>query len=170
MAGLNRLLRPGRIYSVMTNSKRYLRFLSTLLFLLVLMGRGNAGGLPSELKVDVTLVWGANEQLKGKNLKPAGKGLQGKLSKTLKWEHYYEIADKSFALNGTKAQRARMSDKCVVEVKRIGEREVNVKLKEKWWVIAVNRLKRTIPSCSAGPARTSRLGLWCFDFVDRSAG
>jgi hypothetical protein len=113
---------------VMTNSKRYFRFLSSLLFLLVLMGRGNAGGLPSELKVDVTLVWGANEQLKGKNLKPAGKGLQEKLSKTLKWEHYYEISDKSFALNGTKAQRARMSDKCVVEVKRIGEREVNVKL------------------------------------------
>ena len=50
---------------MMTNSKRYFRFLSSLLFLLVLMGRGNAGGLPSELKVDVTLVWGGQRAIEG---------------------------------------------------------------------------------------------------------
>lgn len=87
-----------------------------------------AGASSSELHVEAVLIWGAKNQPAGKKLKPASSELQAKLRKTLKWEHYYEINDKSFRLSGLKSRRVRMSDKCEVEVKRVGQADVIVKL------------------------------------------
>lgn len=81
-----------------------------------------------DLQVDAMLVWGAKEEQGGGKLKPADPELQSKLRKSFKWERYYEITNNSFRLAGLKSQRVRMSKKCVVEVERIGDDEVNVKL------------------------------------------
>jgi hypothetical protein len=113
---------------VMTSSKE--RFLSLLVVLLsslsFLAVRG--GVTSSELFVDATLVWGAKAAPADKKLQAVGKELQAKLRKSFKWEHYYEITDKSFRIADVKPHRVRMSDKCVVEVRRLGDQEVNVKL------------------------------------------
>ena len=113
---------------MMTNSKQIFLIGCCLLVGLVFGRDAQAGASSSELHVDATLVWGSKAKSDDKKLKPVGKVLQVKLSKSLKWEHYYEISDKSFRLVGSKPHRVRMSDKCEVEVKRTGELEVNVKL------------------------------------------
>jgi len=112
----------------MTNSKPRLLLLVVALVALVPSLTVLGGASSSELHVEATLVWGSKEALKDTKLKPASAALQGKLRKSLKWEHYYEITDRSFRLTDLKPRRARMSKKCVVEVKRVGDMEVNVKL------------------------------------------
>ena len=88
-----------------------------------------SGGVASvDLYVDATLVWGVKERSENSKLKPAGEDMQAKLRKSLKWEHYYEITNKSFSLAGFKSHRVRMSKKCEVEVNRVGDSEVVVKL------------------------------------------
>lgn len=111
---------------------RHLLSIPFLAFAL-LLGSGaalpvDAGSLPNELKGNATLVWGSKSAPENKNLKPVGNQLQKKLRKTLKWEHYYEISDKSFALQSAKPQRIPMSKKCVLVLRQTKPDELSVKM------------------------------------------
>jgi len=113
----------------MTNfSNRSLAFYLTLLVMAGLSSSAIAGSAHSALKVDATLVWGSKDVAKDKKLAPATKELQTKLRKNLKWEHYYRINKSSLQLADLKPHRTRMSKECILEVKRLSETEVNVKL------------------------------------------
>lgn len=113
----------------MTNfSKRLFAFYLTLSVMAGLSSSAIAGSASSAITVDATLIWGSKEATKDSKLAPADKELQAKLRKTLKWEHYYRINKRSLKLANFKPQRTKISKKCIVEVKRLSETEVNVKL------------------------------------------
>lgn len=150
----------------MTSSKNrtvsFLLALMTLFPCLMLQG----GASSSELHVEATLVWGAKVAPEGKKLKPASAELQGKLRKSLKWEHYYEITEKSFRLADFKPHRVRMSKQCVVEVKRVADLEVNVKLIGEGKVV-VNRRQSLAKDSSVvlgGPCKDQTAWFVVLDF------
>lgn len=93
-----------------------------------------AGSLPNGIKVNATLVWGAEKAPKDKELTPVNKPLQKKLQSTLKkmpkaqkWVHFYRINHQEFEV-AAKPHRIRMSDHCEVEVRRSKGDEMHVKL------------------------------------------
>ena len=143
------------------------RFASLLLVLVTLLPCVLQGGASSsELHVEATLVWGAKAAPEGKKLKPASAELQGKLRKSLKWEHYYEITEKTFRLADFKPHRVRMSKQCVVEVKRVADLEVNVKLIGEGKVV-VNRRQSLAKDSSVvlgGPCKDQSAWFVVLDF------
>ncbi len=93
-----------------------------------LIGPATAGSVPGELKGNATLIWGSKTAPKNKDLKPVSPTLAKKLRKTLKWEHYYQISEKDFALSQLKAKRVAMSKKCVLELQQLKSNELRVKM------------------------------------------
>jgi hypothetical protein len=87
-----------------------------------------AGSLPGKLGGNATLVWGTAEVPDKKDLKPVSGALQKKLRKTFKWEHYYLISVKDFALQSTKIKRIPMSDKCVMVLQQLKSDQLRVKM------------------------------------------
>jgi hypothetical protein len=113
----------------MTNSKdSILKIVAIILLMAGLTGPAIAGSLPDAVKVNATLVWGSKDVPDDKKLMRVGKGLQTKLRKALKWEHYFEINRKSLNVGTGQTQRFRMSKKCEVEIKRLNADQLNVKL------------------------------------------
>lgn len=82
-----------------------------------------------DLKLQAQLIWGTNEE------KPAGKGLKDidpalrkKLRSIFKWKNYFEVNRQSIVVADRGAGKARLSDKCVIEVEHFGNQDVEVKL------------------------------------------
>ncbi len=111
-------------------SSRHLLAVSILgaLLSVALTGIVVAGALPNNLNVSATLVWGTKEQPKDKGLKRVNAKLQKKLHSSFKWEHYFEVSAKDFAVNDGKTQRVRISKACEIEVKRLTGDELQLKL------------------------------------------
>ena len=93
-----------------------------------------AGSLPDGIKVNATLVWGAETAPKDKKLTKVKAPLQKKLRSTLKrmpkaskWTHFYRINHQEFDVAG-KAQKIRLSKHCEVEVRRLKGDQMHVKL------------------------------------------
>ena len=87
-----------------------------------------AGSLTADLKGNATLIWGAKAKPDGKQLTPVNANLQKRLSKALKWEHYYKIGQKDFSLAGNKAHRLPMSKHCTVVLQKLKGNEVKIEL------------------------------------------
>ncbi len=122
-------------------NNRFLAFFLAFFAMAGLCSPAIASSAPAAaIKVHATLVWGSkNEPKDASKLTPADKVLQSKLRKTLKWEHYYRINNRSLQLANFKPQRARMSKKCVLEVRRLSETEVNVRLIGEGKVVVVRK-------------------------------
>lgn len=93
-----------------------------------------AGSLPNGIKVNATLVWGAEAAPTDKKLNKVKAPVQKKLQATLrkmpqakKWNHFYRINHKEFEVAG-KAHKVRMSDHCEVEIRRLKGDLMHVKL------------------------------------------
>ena len=102
------------------------RLLSALFFLSV--GTGVlAGEGKGESKFEAQLIWAAKDKSKDSKLKPVDPEVRKKLDELpLKWTHYYMVKRESFAVAKGGTNSVIMSEKCTVEVKRLGDSKYEV--------------------------------------------
>ena len=111
--------------------------LSTLLFLSI----GGASALAGEAKFEAQLIWATNDkESKDPKLKPVDSEIQKKLTDLpLKWEHYYSVKSERFTVSKGGTNFVTMSEKCMVEIKRLGDSKVEVALHGKQGSICAKR-------------------------------
>ena len=112
-----------------TTSK--VRFLNlALLAGVIAMGSWmSALAAPVELKLQAQLVWGTNEKISAEaGFKEVDSLLQARLRNVFKWQTYYEITRKGFAVPEGKPQTVKLSDDCTIEVKQLAANRIEVKL------------------------------------------
>jgi hypothetical protein len=82
-----------------------------------------------DLKLQAQLIWGTNEEKPaGKDLKEIDLVLQKKLRSIFKWKNYFEVNRQFIVVADPGTGKARLSDKCVIEVEHFGNQDVEVKL------------------------------------------
>jgi hypothetical protein len=90
---------------------------------------GFAVAQASDIKLDVCLIWGANEP---KSPNPAHKPLEDelakKLSKVFKWKHYFEVKRVQETVPNRSTKRIKLSPKCEIEITEMAGTKVEVKL------------------------------------------
>ncbi len=84
----------------------------------------------ADLKFEAQLIWGTSEGMPADSkLKPADAEVRKKLaSLPLKWTHYYEVNRQSLAVAANQTKKSVLSDRCTVEVKRLGGDKIEVLL------------------------------------------
>lgn len=95
-------------------------FLAALLFSTAAVARAG------DLKLEARLVWGTNEEKADPNCKPVDAGLSEKLHGTFKWKNYYEITNQLAAIPVGQSRDIKMSDKCMLRVKNLGDSRIEV--------------------------------------------
>lgn len=85
--------------------------------------------LAADLKLQAQLIWGTNEEKPAdKGLKEIDPALHKKLRSIFKWKNYFEVNRQFIVVEDRGTGKARLSDKCVIEVEHFGNQEVEVKL------------------------------------------
>src|SRR5437016_951495 len=101
------------------------RWFSLLVFAPVLAVALQAG----DLNLQAMLVWGTNEEKPAnKDLKELPPDLLKKLRGVFKWKNYFEVNRQKVSLPPKNAKRARLSDKCEVEVENFGGSDIEVRV------------------------------------------
>jgi hypothetical protein len=97
----------------------------------------------ADLKFQAVLVWATNaEKPTGSNLKPVEAGVRKKLKELpLKWANFFEVNRVDFTVAEHGSNKAKLSDKCQIEVADVDRRHVEVSLIGKGEPV----LKRTQP-------------------------
>ena len=110
------------------------------LFLLPLaLSRAAAG----DLQFQVHLVWATDDPKppQGKDYKPVDSEIRTKI-KALKWKNYFEVRHVDFSVPQSSSKKVPISDKCSIEVKDLGNSNVEVALIGKGKEVA--RVKQTL--------------------------
>ena len=84
----------------------------------------------SNVKVEALLIWGTNDS-KSPNPKhkPVEEPVLKKLKELpLKWNHFFEENRKVLEIPSGEARKERLSDKCTVEVKNLGQANMEISL------------------------------------------
>lgn len=83
-----------------------------------------------DLKLQVQLVWGTNEEKSpNPNHKPVEADIERKLKALpLKWANYFEVKRQSVDVEKGGSKKAVLSPKCTVEVKNLGNNQVEISL------------------------------------------
>lgn len=83
----------------------------------------------AELKLEVVLIWGSNEE---KSPDPKHKPLTGemakRLSKVFKWKHYFEVNKINETIPNRGTKKIKVSPKCDIEITEMEGSSVEVKL------------------------------------------
>jgi hypothetical protein len=104
------------------------RLALALAIALTCVGALHGSDTNSQLKLDVALVWGANdEKSPDPNHKPVDPGLAGALSGVFKWKYYFVVESKAVALSANAITNIALG-KCSVEVTNSANNAVGVKL------------------------------------------
>ncbi len=85
----------------------------------------------ADMKLQAYLLWGTDDAKppEGKAYKPAGPEITHKLKELpLKWTNWFEVNRKDFAVLPGSVKEVPMSEKCQVNVTKIGSAEVEVLL------------------------------------------
>jgi hypothetical protein len=87
-------------------------------------------GPPPDLKLQAQLIWGTDDSKppEGKNYKPADINIVEHLQGPLKWKHYFEVSRTNFMVAPTGLGKVAVSPKCELEVKSLGNTQVEVVL------------------------------------------
>jgi hypothetical protein len=96
---------------------------------LMLLGGGVLGAQAADMKFKAFLLWGTNEPKppEGKDYKPVEAEIHQKLKDLpLKWTNWFEVRHNDFAVGKGATKRAAMSDKCELEVRNLGDANVEV--------------------------------------------
>ena len=84
----------------------------------------------ADLKVEVQLIWGANDE---KSPEPTHKPVADDISKLLKagpykWKNYFEVNRQGAALQGALPKKLQMSPKCTLELTSLGDGRLEIRL------------------------------------------
>jgi hypothetical protein len=83
----------------------------------------------ANLKLEIYLVWGSNEEkLPDPKYKKLNEDLAKKLQKIFKWKHYFQINKQNAEVPSRATKRFKVSDKCDVEITEMPGPQVEVKL------------------------------------------
>jgi len=94
-----------------------------------------------DMRIKAQLVWGTNqEKPEEPNVKEVAPDLRDKLRKIFKWKNYFEVSAKPIGLNNKENKKVRMSAKCEVEIKSLGDKDVEVNLWGEGKLVVTKRL------------------------------
>lgn len=82
--------------------------------------------LAADLKVEVRLIRGADDNIGAVNYKPVDPALAAKLNHAFKWKNYYEMANKTETIPLNKSREFKLSDHKTIRVKNLGSSRVEV--------------------------------------------
>ena len=89
-----------------------------------------ASATAADVKVEVQLIWGTNDE---KSPEPTHKALSEDVSKLLKsgpykWKNYFEVNRQPAVLQGALAKKLQMSPKCTLELTNLGDGRLEIRL------------------------------------------
>lgn len=96
---------------------------------LVLVGGPVVRAQAADMKFRASLLWGtdATKPPAGKDYKPIGPEIKNELKKLpLKWTYWFEVSHKDFTVGKGETKRVALSEKCELEVKNLGDPNVEV--------------------------------------------
>ncbi len=104
--------------------------MSACYFLLTAGGASVLAADAKEARFEAQLIWATNDQkCDDPKLKPVGAEIKSKLNELpLKWENYFAVNSNQFAVAKAGTNLVTLSEKCAVEVKRLGDKKVEVTL------------------------------------------
>jgi len=79
----------------------------------------------ADLTLEAHLIWASNESSDPRYL-PAPADLSGKLHQIYKWNTYFEITNQIRSVPAKESRDFRMSDKCVLKIKNLGDSRIEV--------------------------------------------
>jgi len=102
-----------------------LGFLAGLLFVPLAMTAASA----SEMQFQVHLVWATDDPKppEGKDYKPLEPEIRKQI-KALKWKNYFEVRHIDFSVSPAMSKKVPISDKCSIEIKDLGNSNLEVVL------------------------------------------
>jgi hypothetical protein len=96
---------------------------------LALLAGGELRAQAADMKFQAFLLWGTDSAKPptGKTYQPAAVEIRQKLKELpIKWTNWFEVNRKDFTVLQTKVSEVAMSEKCRVNVKKLGDSEVEV--------------------------------------------
>ncbi|HPC60168.1 MAG TPA: hypothetical protein PKX23_05890 [Verrucomicrobiota bacterium] len=104
--------------------------LAWLAIIALLFGPARVLAQPAASKFEAQLIWGTNDSKSpDPRHKPVTPEILERLKELpLKWSHYFEVNRRQFALATNEGKRIEMSDKCDIEVRNLGNSNVEVAL------------------------------------------
>ena len=82
-----------------------------------------------DLKMDVQLIWGTNdEKSPNPKHKPVDDALGKKLKKIFKWKHYFAVKHETVAVPSRQMRKVEMSRKCSIEIVELQGPKIEVRL------------------------------------------
>jgi len=117
-------------FAVMIKQRtRRFPFLFLLSLFWAMMGIGLTETRVGDLKLRTRLIWGTDEEKPtDKKLKEVESKLADKLHRFYKWTNYFEVSSTNVILAANAPQKVAMSQKCELELKRVDEATVELKL------------------------------------------
>lgn len=102
-----------------------LGFLAGLLLVPLVM----QGSPAAEMQFQVHLVWATDDPKppQGKDYKPLEPEIRKQI-KALKWKNYFEVRHIDFSLSPATSKKVSISDKCAIEIKDLGNSNLEVVL------------------------------------------
>jgi hypothetical protein len=83
----------------------------------------------AELKLEVKLIWGTNEQsVSDPKIKPVDDATAAKFRNVFQWKKYYEVNRQLAVIPSRGSKKIPMSEKCVIEIAELEGPKVEVKL------------------------------------------
>jgi hypothetical protein len=93
------------------------------------MGDVPEEALAEDLKLEVRLIWGTNDkESPNPQHKSIDTPLTRKLAKLFTWKNYFEVNRQEISLALNAAKKVKLREKCLIEVKHLGDARLEVKL------------------------------------------
>jgi hypothetical protein len=101
-----------------------------LLSVFLLFIAGSSSVLAADAKFEAQLIWATNDKkCDDPKLKPVETEVKSKLAELpLKWDNYFAVKREQFKVVKAGTNSVILSEKCTVEVKRLGDAKVEVSL------------------------------------------
>jgi len=95
-----------------------------------LLTAGGSGVVAADAKFEAQLIWATNDKkCDDPKLKPVEPEVKSKLAELpLKWDNYFAVKREKFSVVKAGTNSVILSEKCTVEVKRLGDAKVEVSL------------------------------------------
>ncbi len=112
------------IASLNSRATSFLRFFLVLVLVALMPAQVQA----AELKVELKLIWGTNNNTPTPKHKPVDEATAGKLRKIFKWTNYFEMNRVTGTVPSRGTNQFKMSKDCLIEIKELEGPKVEVKL------------------------------------------